>query len=98
MFIDVEASSLRNGLDRKKQTPSRLARQAPGGAGFAGDVHENAGSAVLAGRARRIWRAGVSVAAPADGIRVDQGRRSPCVFAAGRGRGASGGRDGDAEM
>ena len=45
-------------------------------------MHENAGSAVLAGRARRIWRTGVSVAAPSDPIRVDQGRRSPCVFAA----------------
>jgi hypothetical protein len=46
----------------------------------------------------RSWRvvpgvfglAGASVAARADPIRVDQGRRSPCVCAAGRGRGASG--------
>ena len=37
----------------------------------------------MAGLARRIWRTGASVAAPADGIRVDQGRRSPRVCAAG---------------
>jgi hypothetical protein len=44
----------------------------------------------------RSWRvvpgvfglAGASVAAPAGGISVDQGRRSPCVCAAGRGGGA----------
>ena len=85
------------GLDGKT-TPSRLAHQASGGGGFAGDVHENAGSAVVAGLARDIWRTGVSVAAPSDPIHVDHGRRSPCACAAGRGRGASGWRGGDARM
>lgn len=36
-------------------------------------MHENAESAGLAGLARRIWRAGVSVAASAGGMSVDQG-------------------------
>ena len=56
----------------EKQTPSRLACQTPGGERFAGGANENAGSAVLAGFARRIWRAGASVASSPFGICVDR--------------------------
>ena len=64
------------------------------------NVDAEAGSAAARAKApeSRSWRvvpgvfglAGASVAAPSDPIRVDRGRRSPCVCTAGRGRGASG--------
>jgi hypothetical protein len=64
------------------------------------NVDAEAGSAAARAKApeSRSWRvvpgvfglAGASVAAPSDPIRIDRGRRSPCVSTAGRGRGASG--------